>query len=85
MENWQTEMLVKAAGIVSGLSHANLAKLNLNSMDAASAIGHNGYWISTKVIHGPATLNCNCGSSYIFIKLSFGRPLLKQADTILAM
>ncbi len=56
MDNWDTEMLVKAAGIVSGLTHENLAQLKLDSIDAASAIGHKGNWISTKVIHRLATL-----------------------------
>ena len=78
-------MLVKAAGIVSGLSHSNLAKLNLNSMDAASAIGHNGYWISTKVIHGPATLQLQCGSSSIFRSFHLVGLCLKHADTSLAV
>ena len=49
VDTWETEKLVKAAGIVSGLSKENLAKLKLDSTDAASAIGKHGNWTATKV------------------------------------
>ena len=49
MDKWESEKLVKAAGIVSGLSKENLAKLQLDSTDAASAIGKHGNWTATKV------------------------------------
>ena len=49
VDTWTDAEIISLAGIVSGLSDTDVAKLNIQSHDALNAIGTTGYWVETKV------------------------------------
>lgn len=46
---WTRQQLINAAGIVTGLTPAEIGTLKLHDMESISAVGNHGKWTSTQV------------------------------------
>jgi len=49
VSQWTRQQLIEAAGIVTGLSPAEIGQLKLRDMESISAVGNYGKWTSTQV------------------------------------
>lgn len=49
MTQWTRQQLIESAGIVTGLSPAEIGSLQLHDIESISAVGNNGLWTSTQV------------------------------------
>ena len=49
VSQWTRQQLIEAAGVVTGLSAAEIGSLKLHDLESISAVGNNGLWSSTQV------------------------------------
>ena len=49
VSQWTRQQLIEAAGVVTGLSAAEVGVLNLRDLESINAVGNNGQWTSTQV------------------------------------
>jgi len=49
VSQWTRQQLIDAAGVVTGLSPAEIGVLKLHDIESISAVGNNGEWTSNQV------------------------------------